>query len=120
MMKTSEKRVFFRLPLEVPARFRLGEEWRSGRTANLSCGGMLLQTGRLAAKVKDLLDRGEVQVELTLPGVGSPLVTRARAMWTADPRGTEPMTRIGFKFVELGETGQETIHRVLQREGPGN
>ena len=121
-----DKRVFFRLPLEMPVRFRLenatNEVWREGKTANLSSGGMLLQTARLEPEEKDRIvgDQVSVLVELALPGVSVPLRTLAQAMWAEDPDGPEDMTRIGFRFKDLGQTEQAWIHGLLEREAPGS
>ena len=121
-----DKRVFFRLPLEMPVRFKLekatDEAWREGMTANISAGGMLLQTGRLEPEEKDRIvgDQVSVLVELALPGVSVPLRTLAHAMWAEDPDGPDELTRIGFRFKDLGDTEQAWIHGLLEREAPGS
>ena len=63
-----EKRIFKRLPTEVPVELEVGGKKLNGQTRNISCGGMFLRIDP-----KHLKNGGELNVVIHLPNQKNPV-----------------------------------------------
>lgn len=113
------RRVFFRLPIQLPVRYRLqGDDtgpWLRGTTLNLSAGGLLLQGPMLDDSQQDALLMGYRQLEcrLDLP-TGKTLELQGTAAWMETSDESGGLLTIGVEFLQLAASIREDLHGFVQ------
>lgn len=119
-----EQRVFYRLTIELPLRYRLVTRSRAprvfenGSCLNLSAGGMLVRVRALDEATGDelLAADGRVELEFVLPGVEAPLRVSARPLWMENDGDA---TRVGVQFLDLPAAAQEQVQQFVLRHSLG-
>ncbi len=119
-----ENREYLRIKAHLPVRYRFltevrqGPELRvvyTGRTENVSGGGILLQ-GRIPdeAWIPDLLcERVVLGIEIALPDREAPVRALGRVAWveTKDPHTLE--SHLGVKFREITRLDQDRLFQFV-------
>ncbi len=107
---TRERRRFYRIPQAFHTRYRLIGElargWSAANTLNLSAGGMRFRCEE-SMEVGVLLE-----LQITLPSEGEPLVVRGRIIWCHMP--ASGVTEAGVEFLELSPDQQAQIDNLVQ------
>lgn len=101
-----ERRRYFRHKAELPVVLTTGDKEILAKTANLSEGGMTVQTRGSESP------QGVVGVKFELPGTGRSISGKGEVAW-ADAQGM-----IGVRFRSLGEGCQETLEQWLNSRPP--
>ena len=121
----TNRRAFQRFPVEMSIPYRINgadEEpgssqtaWDEGETLNLSAGGVLLRTSRLAPEDLEQLLAERVKLSLELPLEGRTLCVTARLAWSDEDKATGAC-RLGLRFLDLDSSDQQYLWRwVLER-----
>lgn len=110
----TEKRLSSRLKIEIPVTWSINSEsGRSGITADISAGGLFLQT------VNTFPAGTEITVCFTIPRTGTEIGSTARVAWENPPHSpVKPHLApgMGLQFVELDPAHELAIKSYLREE----
>lgn len=107
-LKLSERRVVARLPIRVMVEYQAIEDFLIDYTANVSLGGIFIQT-------TDPMAVGTTfKLRLSIPTRQRPIDTVGVVRWTVPPEESGPLIPgMGVQFDELNPTDLRAVHRLL-------
>ena len=98
---------YFRVDIEIPVQLKQGDQQFHGKTVNLSLGGMAIHCET------ELASGTMFEISFVLPGVESPIETKAELAWTS------PGGLAGISFVDMHPVVQWELHQwLLKRSHP--
>jgi CheY-like chemotaxis protein len=97
------RRRYLRVPLQTEVTCILGSRTITGRTWNLSQGGMQIETGRLQ-------EDETLRLSFKLPGSAAPIDAFAVVAWVGE-------NREGVHFTKMSAQHQEEIRQYIARSG---
>ena len=98
---------YFRVDIEIPVQLTQGDRQFHGATVNLSLGGMAIHSET------ELASGSPMEICFALPGVESPIETKAELAWTS------PGGLAGISFVDMHPAVQWELHQwLLKRSHP--
>ena len=103
-----ERRTNKRLPIRVMVEYNLTEDFLIDYTANVSIGGMFIQTG-------EPLELGtRFRLRFRIPDRKKPIETYGVVRWVVDPETAGPMVPgMGVQFDELGPADQKAVETLM-------
>ena len=109
-----ERRQYVRVTAEVPLKIHFRGQVLSFPGAfsrDISTGGLGVELGAQYADVSAelLAFRGEVEVEVDLPGEEGPISTSAVVRWVARAKENDGAVLLGLKFTGLDEAARERL-----------
>lgn len=110
-LKSIEQRVCTRVPIRVMVEYQLLDDFLADYTANVSLGGMFVETKRP-------LDEGtRFRLRLRIPGRAKPVETYGEVRWTIGPgQGGSP--GMGIAFDDLTGGDRRDVQAWLAAETP--
>lgn len=115
-VQDTERRRKRRLPIQVQVSYQSLDEFLEDFSANISIGGIFIQTD------SPLAEGARFRLQFTLPGEERPINAVGEVCWVADPervRGGR-VPGMGISFADINRTDQNRINRwVAERNGTG-
>lgn len=106
--KENERRRFLRIPSAVEVQFRFGSTTLTCVAADLSMGGLLLDSFLF-----EFLEGTDIEVvNLRVEDQDFPLAVGARMVWKVSADDHQP--RAGLEFLELSESAKRQIQEVFE------
>lgn len=105
---TDDRRYQRRLPIRINVAYEDMEDFLTDYTANLSIGGMFIET-------EDPLGVGtHFRLRFTVPNRPAPIDTIAEVRWAQERTPGSPMAPgMGVRFQELAPADQEAVQEML-------
>jgi len=107
---TGDRRYQRRLPIRITVEYEDMEDFLTDYTANLSIGGMFIETE------EPLAVGTHFRLRFTVPTRTSPIDTIAEVRWSQDRTAGSPMAPgMGVRFQELSPTDLDAVQEMLAR-----
>lgn len=110
MGDTTERRRQHRLPMQIQVQYATVDEFMADWTANISIGGMYIQTQTpLAVGTR-------FRLQFTLPGIARPFDCVAQVRWTVPPTDGKRIPGMGVRFDGISEADWRRVREAWQQE----
>jgi len=104
------RRIQYRIPIRLPVEIEVGGEICVENTANLSAGGMYIETRRPRPTGTQL------SVRFRLPGQAAPIDTPAEVRWVLNAENAGPLpVGMGINFAELPPGARRRVRAFLEK-----
>ncbi len=105
---SEERRSASREPIKIPIDYSAVDVFFAEFASNINEGGMFIETDN-PAELEDV-----VQLQMSFPGLESPVQVGGRVAWTSDGKEGAP-PGMGIEFLGLTEETRDTINQIVQK-----